>query len=342
MYGTSSRLQGLKTAIGILGVVAVIAGCALIVTTWVDPVAADRIALAAAGVVCMLAGLMLMVGVNVIIKVESNTYRLHSQVLDLQESFDRHGELLAKIVENTAISDVAKSLTNRHREWEAMQAAIRADVRAERWEAALHLIDGIEQRFGSSEQTANLRREVVDQRTDVMRRRFEQAARSIEELINQCAWERAEHEIDRLHHALPDEPRVEMLRQRLGEHRAARKAALLAQWRDAVSREDVDESIRILGDLDAYLTRDEAKALEDPARNIFRAKLMQLGMQFRFAVKEQRWRDALEIGVQIVEEFPNSRMSKEVTEAMEGLRRRAGLHSDVEVTAGTNPTASNP
>jgi hypothetical protein len=100
----------------------------------------------------------------------------------------------------------------------------------------------------------------------------------------------------------------------------------------------VDEGIKILVELDNYLTREEAKSFEDSARNVFRAKLMQLGMQFQFAVREQRWRDALEIGVQIIEEFPNTRMSKEVSDAMDGLRRRAGVHSDVEITAAPRQT----
>lgn len=341
MYGTSSRLHGLKTAVTVLGILAVIAGVILAVAPWVDPTIAGKLAMVIAGAVCAVAGLMLLLAVSVLIKVESNTYRLHNQVLDIQEMFKRHFELLAKIAENTAISDAAKSLTNRHEEWESVQAAIRGDIRAERWDAAMFLVDGLEQRFGATDEIKSLRLEVTTERTEAMRRRFDQASRVIEELLNQCAWDRAEHEIERLQRALPDEPGVSRLETLLNEKRAARKSKLHADWKNAVAREDVDESIRILGELDSYLTRDEAKALEESARNVFRAKLMQLGMQFRFAVKEQRWRDALEIGVQIMEEFPNSRMSQEVSEAMDGLRRRAGLHSDVEITATTKPGATS-
>lgn len=333
MYGTSTRLQGYKTTIVILACLAVLAGIALVVVTFATggAYAADG-AMAVAGGACILVGLMLMLVVLVLAKVESNTYRVHNQLLDIQEMFNRHFELMAKIAENTAISDAAKSLTNRHHEWEAVQSAVAVDVRAERWDAALHLLDGLEGRFGPTAEVATLRDDVVHARSQALRRRFEQASKAIEDLIDQYAWDKAQHEIDRLHHALPNEPRVGLLRNQLTERKAERKSALLAKWQNAISREDVDESIRVLGELDPYLSRDEAKALEDPARSIFRAKLMQLGMQFRFAVKEQRWRDALEIGLQITDEFPNSRMSQEVTEALDGLRRRAGVHSDVEIT----------
>ncbi len=132
---------------------------------------------------------------------------------------------------------------------------------------------------------------------------------------------------------MPDEPRVARLRRLYDERRAARKKELLDEWNQAVARNDVDGAINILKDLDTYLTREEARSLEESARNVFKAKLLQLGMQFQFAVNEQRWRDAIEVGLQIMDEFPNARMSKEVSEAMDGLRARAGL-ADVEITAG--------
>jgi hypothetical protein len=55
------------------------------------------------------------------------------------------------------------------------------------------------------------------------------------------------------------------------------------------------------------------------------------------AVSEQRWRDALEVGLQITDEFPNSRMASEVAEKIDVLRRRAGLVADVT----TGPTIAD-
>jgi tetratricopeptide (TPR) repeat protein len=282
--------------------------------------------------------LLLLIFLHLLVKMESNTFRLQSQLLDVQEINNRQCELLQKIVEHTAISDAAKSLANRSEELEALRTAIRADLLAEKWEAALSLVDAMERRFGTGEEVEALRAEIVEFRTDAMRRKLDQANRIVEELMDRYEWDQALHEIERLQRALPDEPRVARIRTHLNERREARKQELLKLWHRAASREDVDEGIKILVELDNYLTREEAKSFEDSARNVFRAKLMQLGMQFQFAVREQRWRDALEIGVQIIEEFPNTRMSKEVSDAMDGLRRRAGVHSDVEITAAPRQT----
>lgn len=333
MYGTSSRFQNTKAAATVLGLLMAIGGVVLVILALAGDVAANKLWMGVFGAVALVGGLLILIFLQLLLKLESNTFRLQSQLLDVQEVGNRQCELLHKIVEHTAISDAAKSLANRSEELEALRAAIRADLLAEKWEAALSLVDAMERRFGAGDEVDALRAEIIEFRTDAMRRKFEQANRIIEELMDKHEWDKALHEIDRLQRVLPDEPRVARLRTRLNERRESRKQELLKLWHRAASREDVDEGIKVLVELDSYLTREEAKSLENSARNVFRAKLMQLGMQFQFAVREQRWRDALEIGVQIIEEFPNTRMSKEVADAMDGLRRRAGVHSDVDITA---------
>ena len=78
-----------------------------------------------------------------------------------------------------------------------------------------------------------------------------------------------------------------------------------------------------LKELDQYLSPAEAKALQASARDVFKDKLLQLGVQFRFAVTEKRWHDALTIGMEIIHDFPNARMAGEVREALDTLRQRA-------------------
>ncbi len=79
----------------------------------------------------------------------------------------------------------------------------------------------------------------------------------------------------------------------------------------------------MLKDIDPYLTREEAQQLEDSARQIFKAKLLDLGMQFRSAVTDKRWDDAIKIGGDIRNEFPNSKMAQEVAESAEALHAKA-------------------
>jgi len=91
----------------------------------------------------------------------------------------------------------------------------------------------------------------------------------------------------------------------------------------SVQRNEVDRGIALLRQLDQYLTPNEAAALEESARGVFRAKLHNLGVQFSLAVTEHNWRDAIDAGKQIIDEFPNTRMAREVNERMHVLTKRA-------------------
>ena len=71
------------------------------------------------------------------------------------------------------------------------------------------------------------------------------------------------------------------------------------------------------------MTRAEAHNLETSAREVFKAKLLDLGVQFREAVTQKKWEDAVGIGEQIRREFPNSKMAQEVTESADALRAKA-------------------
>ena len=58
-------------------------------------------------------------------------------------------------------------------------------------------------------------------------------------------------------------------------------------------------------------------------------------MQFRFAVSERRWQDALDIGLELIRDFPNARMANEVREVMDTLRERARSKSTEPQATGT-------
>jgi hypothetical protein len=120
----------------------------------------------------------------------------------------------------------------------------------------------------------------------------------------------------------PNNERIQRLPEQLEQHRQEHKRRLLNEWNQAVQRKDIDHSIEVLKRLDQYLTPSEAAALEESARGVFRAKLQNLGVQFSLAVTDKRWTQAVEIGEEIIREFPNSLMAKEVTDSMPALMRR--------------------
>jgi hypothetical protein len=332
MTGPTSRLTKSRAFSAIVGILLMVIGLAYAILGIALAPQDGWIWLAFAGCGAIAGGMSIIIVVNLLVKIESNTFRSYNQVLDMHELATRQNELLGRILENTALSDAARSLANRDRECETLRVAIRTDIRIEQWDAALSLADAMEKRFGYTDEAESLRKEINEARVDAMRKRLGEATNIIERHFEAHEWGKAQHEIERLRRALPDEPRVAKLQAAFESKRSARKSALLKAWDSAVKREDVDGAIMTLRELDGYLAREEARLLEESAREVFKAKLLQLGMQFQFAVTEQRWRDALEIGVQITEEFPNSRMAREVEEAMDGLRKRAGMHGDVEIT----------
>jgi len=56
---------------------------------------------------------------------------------------------------------------------------------------------------------------------------------------------------------------------------------------------------------------------------VFRKKLQQLGVQFALHVHDKSWTEALRIGRQITDEFPNTRMAAEVRERLPILEEKA-------------------
>ncbi len=335
MLSKPIRFSRLRLLVSVVTIVSIVGGGVLVGLGIARLSQPQGLWLIATGVLSAFLFIVAISLVLLLIKIESNTTRQYNELRDIQETLARHGEHLAEVAENVRISDVAKHITHREEELSALRRAITTEVRRQDWEAAFHLIEQMKAQFGYVEEAELLVEEVVDARTEAMRTKMAQATTHIEQLFTQCNWAQAQREIERLHKALPDERRVARLMEQLKQRRQKRKEELLESWNEALRRNDLDGGINVLKELDDHLTREEARKLEDSARSLFKEKLLQLGVQFKFAVGEKRWLDALEIGVQITEEFPNSRMAKEMQEHLLALRQRAGLPLSADVTAGT-------
>jgi hypothetical protein len=101
------------------------------------------------------------------------------------------------------------------------------------------------------------------------------------------------------------------------------KREILKAWKEAIAKDDLEASVLLLKQLDQYLSPSEAEAYKENARDVFRKRLQQLGVQFALHVHDKNWGEALRIGRQITDEFPNTRMAAEVRERMEILRSKA-------------------
>ena len=274
--------------------------------------------------------IMLMTLTPLLLKVESTCARQLSELRDLNEALVRQVGLLESVAENTRISDAAKALAHRDQELDALRTAIRDDVRNEKWELALNLIDEMERRFGYKEEADRLRDEVDEARNTAIQAKLQEAIEMIESHFQSHQWDRAQGEIDRLLNALPDDAMVLGLQDRMKVLMEEHKQELKLAWEEAVRRSDTDLAIDILKELDQYLSPAEAQVLQSSARDVFKEKLLQRGVQFRFAVTEKRWSDALTIGLELIRESPNTRMANEVREVLDTLRERARAAAEPE------------
>lgn len=323
MTTPTERFSQVRWLQNVIAVAAIVGGVILMGLGLIGYGASANVWMAAAGAVVIFAAVWLMTVTPLVLKMESTIARQLNEIRDLNESMTKQLGAMQDIAENTRISDAAKSLARRDQELEALRNAIRDDIRKESWEAALTLIDEMERRFGYKEEADRIREELDDARNEKIQVRLAEAVEMIEGQFAAHEWARAQGEIDRLVNALPDDPRVVSLQERMKVLREQHKNGLRASWDDAVRRHDTDHAIDVLRELDQYLSPAEAQTLQQSARNVFKEKLLQLGIQFRFAVTERRWQDALTTGLELIREFPNARMANEVREVLDTLRERA-------------------
>jgi hypothetical protein len=256
-------------------------------------------------------------------KTESHNHRIHDVLLDIKLSMEQQTKLLKSIHENSQLSDAARSIAHRERETDVLRQAINDDILRGDWEAAEYLVEQLDRRFGYKLESEQLSKEIETSKSSLIESKIQETATRIRDLVARHEWDKARRAADYLvrHHPthteatrLPDE-----IEKRWGEH----KRRLLKEWDSAHQRDDVDTSVRVLRELDPYLTATEAEALKEAARDIFRKQLLQLGVQFSLAVSENQWHRALQVSEQIIREFPNTRMAAEVREKQEILRKRA-------------------
>ncbi len=337
MTTNSDRFTQIRWLQNVACISALIGAGLLIALGLVGYGSSDRVWMVAAGFSMLFLVVMFMTFAPLILKTESTVAQQLAELRELRETVIRQAAHLEAIVENTRISDAAKSLARRDEELDALRASIRNDIRHERWEAGLNLVDEIERRFGYKDEADSIREELDDARNSRIQAKLAEAIDMIDGHFQSFEWDRAQDEIDRLLHALPDDARVLSLQDRMKTLQEQHKQELKLAWDDAVRRADTDHAIDVLKELDQYLSPAEAQALHSSARTVFKEKLLQLGIQFRFAVNERRWQDALNVGVEIIRDYPNARMANEVREALDMLRQRARQTADGEPVVESSP-----
>ncbi len=239
------------------------------------------------------------------------------------EMLNRQSTLLVQIAQGVRLSDTAKEIVFRDAEQLELGEAALNKLHQHDFDQAEAMIEAMAQQPKYHELAARLKRMADRYRTATEEGRINQIIAHIDDLLGQYRWAQAAAHIESLIKTFPYSDRAKTMPARLREHKDRHKRELLAEWDLAVRNKDTDRSLEILKELDLYLTPAEALALKESAVTVFRTKLHNLGVEFSVAVTEKNWKKALETGKEIVQNFPNSRMSAEIRSKMDILQERA-------------------
>ena len=249
---------------------------------------------------------------------EENTAKLERII----ESVRKQESALRRAAEDVRLSDSAKRILFGEAEAAQLRQAVLDKVEQKDFEAVRKMVDSIAEAGGYKELAEQLRGQMDRSRGEIEREKMEEETAEIEKLFAGYRWIEASARIEKLIKDYPTSEEVKALRQRMVDRKQERKRVLLAAWDDAVQRKATDRSLEILRELDMYLSPNEGLALQEAAKDVFKMKLHNLGVQFSMAISGKNWARAIEIGEQITRDFPNSRIADEIRENIDVLRQK--------------------
>ncbi|MCS7033671.1 MAG: hypothetical protein NZ561_06705 [Phycisphaerae bacterium] len=249
--------------------------------------------------------------------------QLREALRPFDERMEQYSVMLNLISEQQLLSDRGKSIAYRNKDREALKYAIQEEISHGDYEAAWRLADEMENSFGNRKEAEMFRQLIEEKRSDNLRRQISEGVAQVDKLIRAERWSAAHREAQMLLRRFPDHEQVRKLPDEIEARRTQFKKQLIDSFNDAVARKDVDGAIELLKRLDLYVTAEEASALQENAQMIIRTKLERLRTQFAEAVHQANWAEAVRIGDQMIRDFPNTQMARQVRENIEELRQRA-------------------
>jgi hypothetical protein len=239
------------------------------------------------------------------------------------DELEKIREIVRQVNQATRLSETAKTIAFRDADAQALREVVFDKLQQKDFDAAYEIIDEISHRIGNTKLADELHIQADKYRDSNDMERMLQSITHIEQLIDEHQWAKASAQIERLIREYPGQDKALAMRQRLMDKKEERKKVLLNAWDDAVKRQLTDRSLEILRDLDQYLRPNEGLALQEAARDVFRTKLHNLGVQFSLAVSGKQWARAFDTGMEIIRDFPNSRMAEEIREKIDILKTHA-------------------
>lgn len=257
-------------------------------------------------------------------KIVNTQMRHYEAALDLSELARWQMEYTRTVADNSSLSDWVKRIVYREKDFDFVRDMVEGAIVRQDWDTSEHLIRELGEELGYPEEAANLREKVVKARASTVDERVAVALKRFEQLCEAHKWDQALHEAKRLQELFPKTDSIRALPEKIEQRRADFKRDLLKRYDEAVRGHRLDVAHDLLLELDQYLAPNEAAALKESARGVFKAKLLQMGVQFSLAVSDHQFSRAIEVGEEVCREFPNSRYAQEIRAMLPTLRQRIG------------------
>ena len=231
---------------------------------------------------------------------------------------------LDAILEAVQMSENAKRVLFRDRELSVLRNTVQEDIERGEFHSALVVCDQMSTVFGAVEESEVLRTKVQTIIHNFHDARICEEVEKLENMLADRKWVEAYQDAARLRRLFPESPQLHGLEQRISDVRIHYRHDLEARFLEAASCENVEQAMKLLRELDGYLTPDEARKFRDTATDVITKYRDTLGARFKMAVSDRRWEEAIEFGEVITQQFPNTKMAEEVQTMLETIRVRAG------------------
>lgn len=248
-------------------------------------------------------------------------------------------KLLRSINDRLLISDRAKQFSYRAKDRQVLREAIAEDMRHQEYDAAMVLVDVLANTYGYREEAETFRQQIVASQAQHQQQMLSQSVAKVDAFCSQGHFDQAMREVERLRRLYPQHPLVTRLPIRVDKARAQRKRDLERQFLRASEVGDFDKAMKLLKEMDTYLSPEEAEPYLEIARGVIGQKKENLGVQFRMRVQDRDWIGAMHVGEQIIKEFPNSNFASEVRNMIDDLRLRA-MQQHAAMTGQPLPAAA--
>lgn len=234
----------------------------------------------------------------------------------------RQVKLLELIYSQSMLSDTARRVLYRERELSLLRRTIEEDVQKGDFNAALVLCQDMEKLFGYTEEADESRERVLEIRNAKHAAQIEEKIAAVHQMLERGSWRKAELAATRLHRLYPDSPKLQELEHSIKIAMEDRKRMLHSQFVSSIASGDIEQSMKVLRELDRYLSPEEAEAIRSSAQDVINGHRELLSNHFREAVSTHDWAQAIEAGERIMMEYPMDTMAAEVSEMMERLHER--------------------